>query len=652
MSASYKKTKRSDEFLHANVQADKQTQSHTNRQAQSHTSAYSHTNNLAHARAYKKQAALAILLAIISSLAAAALMFVGGYLISKTAQSQTTLYQIMIPVALIQLCGFAKPVLNYIQRLISHDFVLRISSFVRTHIFELLSHMKIFDTRKFSSGDFVKLLVKDVEHLQNLYLRCVLPYICSIIVFIILCVIFAALSWQLLICIACLLALALIVIPLAAFICSKNVARNIDTYQKELYAQLNDCVFGALDIKLAARTDEALQKISELEKNLHKEKLKVKRFMRVNTLLQTCIFCACVLVICAWSASAFGANPQNDAFNFVSAFVLGFFPLIELFAPVCEQAFQAQMHRQGILHLETLENCQNRKETLEKEFQEQEKRVTNSETVNNEATKQKKRCSNNGEHSSSIDTKYSIELKDVSFSYNNSEQVIFQDFNLQIKTGEKIAILGKSGCGKSTLVDILAAQLVPQKGEVCIANVPIQNLNANIYKLISFIEQDSYVFNRSVRDNLLLSAPSVSDEQIFEALKSAQLLDFVQSLPDGLDCILQEAGTRFSGGQKQRLLLARALLADTPIIVLDEPFNALDPYTQHILTETLFEATKNKTLLVVTHHLQDIKSFDRVIMLKENASKITEIEFDSLPENLLKTNEHFKQVYEFDKNML
>ena len=587
---------------------------------------------------YKKQAALALALAILSSLAAVALMFVGGYLISKTAQDGTTLYKIMIPVALVQLCGLAKPLLNYAQRLISHDWVLRISSKLRVHIFSTLLNFNIEQMRKYQSGDYIKLLVKDVEHVQNLYLRCIFPFICSFIVFIILCLVFACLSWQLLLCMTFLLAIVVVAMPLAAFICSHDSARRIDDYQNQLYTQLSDDILGSNDWKLSGRFSDALQKIKDIEKALRKEKLKVQRFMRANSFLQTCIFCTCILLLCYWSACTFGGAPQNDNFNFVAAFVLGFFPLIEIFSPLCEEAFQAQMHSLSIEHLQDLEAQQG--------GHNQEQRQEHGEHP-----------SSNGEHhtskklsSNSDNTEYSIELKDLNFSYKDEPQSIFKDFNLNIKQGEKVAIIGKSGCGKSTLVDILAGQIRPQAGQVCIAGMPLTQIQEETYKLISIIDQYSYVFNRGVRQNIMLSNPYASDEEIYGALKAAQLLDFIQSLSNGLETEAQEAGARFSGGQKQRLLLARALLANTPIIVLDEPFNALDPHTQEALMRTFFDATQDKTLLVITHHLQDIEKFDRVIMLAKNSLGITEIEFDGAPKELLKTNEHFKQVYEFSSS--
>ena len=160
---------------------------------------------------------------------------------------------------------------------------------------------------------------------------------------------------------------------------------------------------------------------------------------------------------------------------------------------------------------------------------------------------------------------------------------------------------------------------------------------------IGIVQQDPYLFNRTVRDNLLLARPEASDDDIWHVLEQVQLADLVRSLPRGLATMMDEAGMRFSGGERHRIALARVLLADTPIVLLDEPTIGLDAETEQGILDTLIATMQDKTLILITHHLQGIEAFDRVVFLENGR-----IEIDGSPTELTATNERYQQLLAFD----
>ena len=205
-----------------------------------------------------------------------------------------------------------------------------------------------------------------------------------------------------------------------------------------------------------------------------------------------------------------------------------------------------------------------------------------------------------------------------------------------------MAVLGRSGSGKSTLLSLLRGAALPDTGNVELvdaagATVPVrEKLPA---RTAAVMEQGSYVFARSIRENLQLADPEADDAALWRALEQACLTETVRALPDGLDAYPGEGGMRLSGGQRQRLVLARALVADAPVLLADEPFTALDADLEAALLDTVLSACAGKTLVLVTHHLAHVERFDRVLLLEKGR-----IAADGSPDELAASNPRFARL--------
>lgn len=185
---------------------------------------------------------------------------------------------------------------------------------------------------------------------------------------------------------------------------------------------------------------------------------------------------------------------------------------------------------------------------------------------------------------------------------------------------------------------------MPTVGEITINGIPTYEFGDRISNWIGVMNQSPYLFDTTVLNNVRLGNIKATDEEVIAALYQVGLGEMIASLPEGFHTLVEEAGGRFSGGERQRLALARILLQDTPIVLLDEPTVGLDPITEQRLLDTLFDVLKDKTIVWITHHLQGVNQMDQVIFLENG-----KIEIFGTPTELLATNERYQRLYRLDR---
>ena len=207
-----------------------------------------------------------------------------------------------------------------------------------------------------------------------------------------------------------------------------------------------------------------------------------------------------------------------------------------------------------------------------------------------------------------------IELKDVCFGYGERE--ILNNINLQIKSNSSLAIVGASGSGKTTLCNLIARFWDVKKGEVLIGGHNVKDFTSeSLLKNISMVFQKVYLFNDTIENNIKFGNPNATHDEVVEACKKACCHDFITSLSDGYDTVVGEGGSTLSGGEKQRISIARAILKDAPIIILDEATSSVDPENEHMLISAIKELTKNKTLISIAHRLSTVREADQIIVI-------------------------------------
>ncbi|WP_220607940.1 ABC transporter ATP-binding protein [Methanobrevibacter oralis] len=208
-----------------------------------------------------------------------------------------------------------------------------------------------------------------------------------------------------------------------------------------------------------------------------------------------------------------------------------------------------------------------------------------------------------------------IIFSDVDFSYNGDEKVLF-DINMTFKENSKTGIIGSSGSGKTTIANLIMGFWKVGAGSITIDGVNINNISEkNLSNLISIVQQDVFLFNLSIEENIRIGKPDASKKEIIEAAKKARIHDFIISLKDGYDTLLGENGVKFSGGEKQRISIARMILKNSPIIILDEATSAIDPDNEFLIHDAINSLGKDKTLIIIAHYLNTIKNLDNIFLM-------------------------------------
>lgn len=554
-------------------------------------------------RMHVRVAALTLALGVAAYACAAGLMFTSGYLISGAATMPATVLALHMPIILVRVFGVGKPVVQYIERLESHEWVLRVTSRLRLDLYRACIRPAAVAMRR--TGDMLGLLSEDIGHIQNLYLRTVLPFAIAWALGILVTLATGLFSPWLAAAMLLVFFVTSALMPLVTVLALSARRLRAKSAKNDLYGMLTDNVLGVVDWVCAGRGEDYLARHGAAEEDIAREQRAMARFARWRDFAMQAVFAAGVVALLAWAAARFGEG-AGDA-NFIAAFVLAFFPLIEAFSPLSDAALDAVAYTDTASRLNALPGKQNRA------------------------------CSPRV-----VQEPFDLRIENATFSYEDASRPALDSLTLRIPQGQRIAVLGRSGAGKSTLVSLIRGDIAPQEGLATVGGVPCADVR-DISRYVGVIGQNPYLFNDTLFENLRIANPDATPSQAEEALEVVGLGALLASLPDGLQTRMGDAGARFSGGERHRIALARVLLQDAPIVVLDEPFAGLDPATERALLASLFEALAGRTLIMVTHHLQGVSQMDRAVFIDEGR-----IAFEGEPSRLARENEEYRRLLAFD----
>ncbi len=568
---------------------------------------------------HRLQLGVAIILGITAGAFACALMVTSGYLVSASAAHPDSILLLFVPLILVRVFGVGKPVIAYIERLASHDWVLRMTSDLRRRLYLSLERTAGASRQV---GDVMGALSEDIGHLQNLYLRSVFPLIVGGALYLMAAVCLGAIDLRMGLFFAAGCGVAAIIAPAVSLWAGAERERDRKQAKRDLYTELADNVLGIADWTCSGRRQDYLARHLDLQQRSSACEIAARRFDRRRDLLVQASFGCVAFAILLWAAGRFGGQPAavSDAANWIAAFCLGFFPLTDEFSQLPGAAVEGAGHLGALEHLASV--------------------ASTSDAPADRAPMQ------GAAPCAPVGSKPAIALQDAAFRYPDAPADALDAIGLSIPYGQHIAILGRSGAGKSTLKALIHGDLSPTRGSIEIDGAPSCSLGEQMPRIMSVVHQDPYLFGTTLYDNLCVGRASATREEALDALDKVGLSNLVSSLPQGIDTMVDEGGLRFSGGERHRIALARILLADAPIVMLDEPFAGLDPVTESKLLATLLDVFADKTLIMITHHLKGIEHMDRVVFL-ENGS----IALDGAPVDLKRTSARYRDLVAFDQGL-
>ncbi|GGY67294.1 ABC transporter [Streptomyces omiyaensis] len=525
---------------------------------------------------------LALLLGSLALGSAVGLMAVSGWLISRASEQPPVLH-LMVAVTATRAFGIGRAVFRYAERLVSHDAVLRMLAELRVSVYARLERIAPAGLRRTRRGDLLARLVHDVDALQDYWLRWLLPAGAALLVGLG-SVGFTA--WLLpeagAVLAVGLLVAGVLVPPLGAAL-ARRAERRLAPARGALATAVADPLRGCAELTVAGALRDRLDRARAADRTLTGIASRQSAAAALGAGLSAVV---CGLTVVA--AAFVGVQAVRDGrLDGVALAVVVLTPLAA-FEAVTGLPLAVQ-YRQRVKH-----SAERVFEVLDAPLPVHEPAVPAAPPAG----------------------AFPLELAGLTARHPGQDRPALDGFALTLEAGRRVAVVGASGSGKTTLAQVLLRFLDAESGTYRIGGVPARELDGDaVRRLVGLCAQDAHLFDSSVRENLRLARTDASDEQLREALRRARLLDWVDGLPEGLDTLVGEHGSKLSGGQRQRLALARALLADFPVLVLDEPAEHLDLSTADALTDDLLRATEGRTTVLITHRLHGLDAVDEVVVL-------------------------------------
>lgn len=536
------------------------------------------------AREHRGRLALALLLGTLALASAVGLMAVSGWLISRASEQPPVLY-LMMAVTATRAFGIGRAVFRYAERVVSHDAVLRMLADTRVAVYRRLERLAPAGLRSTRRGDLLSRLVADVDALQDYWLRWLLPAGAAVFVSAASVGFTAWLLPEAGVVLAVGLLVAGVVVPLISGAVARRAESRLAPARGQLATRVADLLSGTAELTVAGALKDRRDKAKDSDRVLTRIASRAAAATALGGGLG-----ALVTGLTVAGAALVGVRAVGEGrLDGIALAVVVLTPLA---------AFEAVMG----LPL-AVQYRQRVRKSAERVYEVLDAPVPVAEPE---------------QSADAPTTPFPLRVGGLSARYPGQHRNALTGVDLILREGRRVAVVGPSGSGKTTLAQVLLRFLDATEGAYTLGAADAYTLDGDtVRRQVGLCAQDAHVFDSSVRENLLLADRDATDDDLRAALAGARLLDWADSLPDGLDTLVGEHGARLSGGQRQRLALARALLAAFPVLVLDEPAEHLDLPTADALTADLLVATEGRTTLLITHRLAGLDAVDEIVVLDE-----------------------------------
>jgi ATP-binding cassette subfamily C protein CydC len=527
--------------------------------------------------------ALSILLVFATIGSGVGLMAMSAYLISKSALV-TSVAELGLTITAVRAFAISRAALRYVERLVTHTVTFRILARLRVWFYALIEPLAPARLQQYRSGDLLTRIVSDVETLESFYVRVVVPPAAAALVTALACLTLGTFDVRLGTVLLGFLVLTGVVLPLITQWLSRAPATDYVATRAAMNAALVDQIQGMADLVSFGQEARHQAGILVLGRQLNRMQERMAVIRGTSNALAALL------------ASLAGLTVLELAIPLVTAGRIGgiYLALLPLTAIASFEAVQPLSA--AWQNLEATQAAASRLFDL----------IDASPAVP-ESPGMSPRSEN-----------YSLEVRDLCFAYAPGEAPVLDGVSFRVPAAGRVVIVGPSGAGKSTLVSLLLRFWDYSAGSIRLGGHELREYRPDdVRAMITVVAQDTYLFNGSVRDNLLLAAPDASDAEIVAATREAQLHEFIQQLPDGYDTRIGENGLLLSGGERQRLAIARAMLKDAPILILDEATAHLDAETERQIVGALRRLMEGRTTVIIAHRPLGIGPADQLLVLDQ-----------------------------------
>ena len=555
---------------------------------------------------------LGLVLMITGLASSIGLLTTSGWFLAATAIAGLgTLFNFFYPSASVRGLAIGRTLFRYFEKLVTHDATFRILAKLRVQVFEKIIPLSPAVLNRYRNSDLLNRLVSDVDTLDSLYLRLIAPFITAIFVILAMCIGLSFINVPLALGLGASLLLLVFVIPTVFYQLGKKFGDKL-VHSRALYrTQFLEFIQAQAELLLFNAEDKLKDNMAKTEANWQADQQKEANLSGFSTALSLFLN-GLIIAAMLWFSSQ--AEFGNDEYRmaFIALFTFAALASFEILMPLGS----------AFLHIGQV--------------------IASAERVT-DIIEQQPLVVFNGKTEFDQNATTLIEAKDLSFTYPERQNRALDNLNLTIQKGKKVAILGKTGSGKSTLLQLLVRNYDANQGELFLAGKPIADYAEDTLRSqFCFLTQRVHVFSDTLRQNLqFASAVNIADEKMIEVLNQVGLGKLLEQ-EQGLDIWLGDGGRPLSGGEQRRLGLARILLNDAPILLLDEPTEGLDRETERQILRLILAHAENKTLIMVTHRLTAIEQFDELCVIDE--AKL--IEKGTYAELLQLEKGFFKQLVE------
>lgn len=555
---------------------------------------------------------LGLVLMITGLASSIGLLTTSGWFLAATAIAGLgTLFNFFYPSASVRGLAIGRTLFRYFEKLVTHDATFRILAKLRVQVFEKIIPLSPAVLNRYRNSDLLNRLVSDVDTLDSLYLRLIAPFITAIFVILAMCIGLSFVNAPLALGLGVSLLLLVLVIPTVFYLLGKKFGDKL-VHSRALYrTQFLEFIQAQAELLLFNAEDKLKDNMAKTEANWQADQQKEANLSGFSTALSLFLN-GLIIAAMLWFSSQ--AEFGNDEYRmaFIALFTFAALASFEILMPLGS----------AFLHIGQV--------------------IASAERVT-DIIEQQPLVTFNGKAEFDQNATTLIEAKTLSFTYPERQNRALENLNLTIQKGKKVAILGKTGSGKSTLLQLLVRNYDANQGQLFLAGKPIADYAEDTLRSqFCFLTQRVHVFSDTLRQNLqFASAVNISDEKIIEVLNQVGLGKLLEQ-EQGLDIWLGDGGRPLSGGEQRRLGLARILLNDAPILLLDEPTEGLDRETERQILRLILAHAENKTLIMVTHRLTAIEQFDELCVIDE--AKL--IEKGTYAELLQLEKGFFKQLVE------